>query len=209
MNGDINQTTTEIADSATTEHVIPARISREGQFHPSVEERKLRSFRAYLDLLDTAEWLRRQFAEQFEAFDLTIDGFRLLDILYREGPVTTEEFCKRRRCRRQSFDKLTEPLRARGWVQYEVIELEPTEVELTRLAKRARERPRRGRKTGRVSLTESGEKFMHIVFPRHVKLVFAFMRALEMREQESLSQNCRKLREGDVVKMLDEITLED
>jgi hypothetical protein len=58
-------------------------------------------------------------------------------------------------------------------------------------------------------LTESGEKFMHVVFPRHAKLVFAFFRALDMREQESLSRNCRKLREGDVAKMLDAITLED
>lgn len=208
MDGDIKESTTEVADPATAEQAAPARISRQGQFHPNVEERKVRSFRVYLDLLDTAEWLRRQFAEQLEAFGLMIDGFRLLDILYREGPITTEEFCQRRRCRRQSFDALMKPLEARGWVQYEVIELEPVEVEVTRLAKRVRERPRRGRKTGRASLTESGERFMHVVFPRHVKLVFAFMRALEMREQESLSRNCRKLREGDVVKMIDEITLE-
>ena len=209
MNGDLNKASPGVAELTADGQASPPRISRQGQFHPSVEERKLRSFRAYLDLLDTAEWLRRQFAEQLEAFDLTIDGFRLLDILYREGAITTEGFCKRRRCRRQSFDKLIEPLRARGWIQHEVIELEPTEVEMTRLAKRVRERPRRGRKMGRVSLTEAGEKFMHVVFPRHVKLVFAFFRALEMREQESLSRTCRKLREGDVVKMIDEITLED
>src|SRR5690348_1330854 len=99
MDGDTNQSTTEVADPAKAAEVAPARIGRQGQFHPNVEERKLRSFRVYLDLLDTAEWLRRQFVEQLEAFDLTIDGFRLLDVLYREGPITTEEFCQRRRCR--------------------------------------------------------------------------------------------------------------
>lgn len=67
--------------------------------------------------------LRRQFAEQLDAFDLTIDRFRLMEILYREGPITTEEFCKRRRCRRQSLEVLLKPLEERGWVQFEVIDL--------------------------------------------------------------------------------------
>lgn len=209
MDGDINEEVFCPTESAAEEQEASVSTETRIKVQPDVEERKLRSFRAYLDLLDTAEWLRRQFAEQLESFDLTIDGFRLLDILYRQGPITTEEFCKRRRCRRQSFDKLIKPLEARGWVKYDVIELEPAEVDFTQLAKRVRDLPRRGRRTGRASLTESGEKFMHVVFPRHVKLVFAFMRALEMREQESLSKTCRKLREGDVVRMLDEITLED
>jgi DNA-binding MarR family transcriptional regulator len=209
VSGDINEEVLSPVEPGGDEQAASVSAETRIKVQPDVEERKLRSFRAYLDLLDTAEWLRRQFAEQLEAFDLTIDGFRLLDILYREGPITTEEFCKRRRCRRQNFDKLITPLEARGWVQYEVIELAPVDLDFTQLAKRIRDLPRRGRRTGRASLTESGEKFMHIVFPRHVKLVFAFMRALEMREQESLSRTCRKLREGDVVKMLDEITLED
>ena len=208
MNGGIDEEALCPVEPGAEEAVTVAAETRI-KVQPDLEERKLRSFRAYLDLLDTAEWLRRQFAEQLEAFDLTIDGFRLLDTLYREGAITTEEFCKKRRCRRQSFDALIKPLEARGWVQYEVIELAPADIDFAQLAKRVRNLPRRGRRMGRVSLTESGEKFMHVVFPRHVKLVFAFMRALEMREQESLSRACRKLREGDVVKMLDEITLED
>jgi DNA-binding MarR family transcriptional regulator len=176
---------------------------------PNIEERTERSFRVYLEVLDTAEWLRRQFAMQLESFDLTIDGLRLLEILHREGSITTEDFCKRRRCRRQSLDALLKPLEEREWVRYEVIELEPTEIEVTQLAKKLRERPRRGRRMGRVSLTEAGEKFMRVVLPRHAKLVFAFMKALSGKEQETLSRACRKLREGDVVKMLDEIMTEE
>ena len=198
MNGDVKEVDAEGVPPDTR-----------GKVQPDIEERKLRSFRAYLEILDTAEWLRRQFAEQLEAFDLTIDGFRLLEILYRDGPITTEEFCKRRRCRRQALDKLLKPLEERGWAQFEVIELAPADVEFTQLAKRVRDLPRRGRRMGRVRLTEDGRKFMRVVFPRHAKLVFAFMRALDMREQETISKACRKLREGDVIKMLDEITMED
>lgn len=183
--------------------------ARPGKTQPNIEERKQRSFRVYLEVLDTAEWLRRQFAMQLESFDLTIDGLRLLEILHREGSVTTEEFCKRRRCRRQSLDALLKPLKEREWVRYEVIELEPTEIAFTDLPKKMREHPRRGRRMGRVTLTEGGLKFMHVVLPRHAKLVFAFMKALSMKEQETLGRACRKLREGDVVKMLDEIMTEE
>lgn len=100
-------------------------------------------------------------------------------------------------------------LEARGRVQFEVIELEPTEIERTHLPKKLRDLPRRGRRMGRVSLTDAGRNFMHMVFPRHAKLVFAFMKALDSREQETISRACKKLREGDVVKMLREISMEE
>lgn len=175
-----------------------------------IEQRKVRSFRAYLEVLDTAEWLRRQLINQLDAFDLTVDGFRLLEILYREGPITTEEFCKRRRCSRQAFDRLIKPLEERLWVKYEVFAREPVnEWEDAHLAKRLEGQPRRGRRMGRLSLTLEGKKFVHAIFPRHAKLVFAFMRALSMREQNTLIRVCRKLRDGDVVKLLDEITMEE
>jgi DNA-binding MarR family transcriptional regulator len=153
--------------------------------------------------------MRRQLRNQVESFDLTIDGFRVLEMLRREGPITTEAFCRQRQCRRQSLERLIRPLEERGWVRFEVVSLAPADVAETQLAKRERGKPRRGRRMGQMSLTPSGTKFMRIIFPRHAKLVFAFMRALDLREQETLKRTCRKLREGDVAKLLQEISMED
>ncbi len=52
------------------------------------KEKTLLAFRAYLDLLDTAEWLRGYMRAPLESFDLTMGGFRLLELLYREGALT-------------------------------------------------------------------------------------------------------------------------
>ena len=202
----------DLPKSVESEAAIESTIAssgRKGMVRSDIGQRKVRSFRAYLEVLDTAEWLRRQLINQLDAFDLTIDGFRLLEILYQEGPITTEEFCKRRRCSRQGFDRLIKPLEERMWVKYEVFAREPVEWEGSHLAKRLEGQPRRGRRMGRVSLTPEGKKFVHAIFPRHAKLVFAFMRALSMREQDTLIRVCRKLRDGDVVKLLDEMTMEE
>jgi hypothetical protein len=61
---------------------------------------------------------------------------------------------------------------------------------------------------GIVRLTATGKKFIGRVLPNHSKLVKSMFRVLDMREQESLMRLCRKLREGDVVKFLKEITVE-
>ena len=55
----------------------------------------------------------------------------------------------------------------------------------------------------------AGEKFIGNVLPKHSKLVKALMRVLDAREKQSLSRICRKLREGDVLKFVSEITHED
>ncbi|MGH9574985.1 MAG: MarR family winged helix-turn-helix transcriptional regulator [Candidatus Acidiferrales bacterium] len=209
MNDTLYEGLPESVESETATEPAAPSVGRKTIVRSDIEERKVRSFRAYLEVLDTAEWLRRQLINQLDAFDLTIDGFRLLEILYREGPITTEEFCKRRRCSRQAFDRLIKPLEERTWVKYEVFARDPVEWEGAHLAKELEGQPRRGRRMGRVSLTPDGEKFVHAIFPRHAKLVFAFMRALSMREQDTLIRVCRKLRDGDVVKLLDEMTMEE
>jgi hypothetical protein len=45
--------------------------------------------------------------------------------------------------------------------------------------------------------------------PNHSKLVKSLLRVLDGREQGTLSRICRKLREGDVLKLIREITHED
>ncbi len=64
-------------------------------------------------------------------------------------------------------------------------------------------------RVGVISLTPLGKKFIGNVLPRHAKMVKALMRVLEGREKESLIRICQKLREGDVVKYISELTHED
>jgi|ERR1700683_1981164 hypothetical protein len=50
----------------------------------SQRAKTLRAFGAYLELMDTAEMIRDPLRGQLWGFDLTIRGFRLLEILYRQ-----------------------------------------------------------------------------------------------------------------------------
>jgi DNA-binding MarR family transcriptional regulator len=72
-----------------------------------------------------------------------------------------------------------------------------------------RDRKRQGRQIIIWHLTPLGQKFIGAVFPKHAKLVKAFMRVLDAREKDSLRRICHKLRKGDVRKFVEEITLED
>jgi hypothetical protein len=57
-----------------------------------------------------------------------------------------------------------------------------------------------------VSLTQTGEWYIRLVLPRHIKLVKALMRALDGREQISLIRLCRKLRRKNILKFILELT---
>jgi|ERR1039458_4538835 hypothetical protein len=63
---------------------------------PTQKEKTQRAFRGYLDLIDTAEWMLGRMRGQLESFDLTM-GFRLLEMLYREG--AGKRSCRRREAR--------------------------------------------------------------------------------------------------------------
>ncbi|MGO9591858.1 MAG: hypothetical protein ACLP3K_17655 [Candidatus Acidiferrales bacterium] len=82
------------------------------------------------------------------------------------------------------------------------------EFEWSHLPKAKRE-DREGRMVHVVGLTARGKKFIGNVLPRHAKVVKALMRALDAREQDSISRVCRKLREGDALKFLNEMRFED
>jgi DNA-binding MarR family transcriptional regulator len=176
---------------------------------PTQKEKTLLAFRAYLDLLDTAEWLRGYMRAPLESFDLTMGGFRLLELLYREGPLTMPMIAERRGCRRQSLDAIIAQLEERGWVRRTMVTYPPAEIEKSRLPKSRRRKRREGRRVGVVGLTRLGKKFIGNVLPRHSKLVKSLLRVLDAREKQSLSRICRKLREGDVLKFVSEITHED
>jgi DNA-binding MarR family transcriptional regulator len=176
---------------------------------PTHKEKTLRAFGAWHDLLDTTEWMRVRLRDQLESFDLTIEGFRLLEMICREGPVSVVAAAERRRCTRTNIEVIVRRLEHRGWVQAEVLALPPAEIKETRLPKSLRGKKRKGRKVALIRLTPLGDEFIRDVFPKHAKVVKSLMRALDAREQQSLSRICRKLREGDPIKFLREMVFED
>jgi len=185
----------------------------EGFWHmarqPSHKEKTLRAFRAYVELLDTAEWLKNEVRAPLASFDLTINEFRLLELLYREGAQFVPDLARKRMTHRQRIDESVERLRKRGWVGRKAVKLPPVEFARAHLAKSMRDKPREGRRVSVVGLTRRGKKFFGDVLPTHSKLVKAFLRVLNGTEQESLARMCRKLREGDVMRFVKELTMEE
>ncbi|HTX15242.1 MAG TPA: MarR family transcriptional regulator [Candidatus Baltobacteraceae bacterium] len=175
----------------------------------SHKQKTQRAFRAYLDLLDTAEWIKGELRGPLASFDLTMGEFRLLELLYDEGALFVSDIVRRRRLYRQAVDVLIARLVERGWVRRAIVTLPPAERKRAHVAKSTSDEARRGRRINAIGLTKLGKKFIGNVLPSHSKVVKSLMRALEGREQETLSRLCRKLREGDVMKFVSEMMHED
>ena len=174
-----------------------------------IPERRECAFGAYLDVLETAAWFRYQVEPQLADFGLNLERFRVLETLYREGPMTTVELGKRRCCARQTLFGLAGRLATDGLVEIERETLAPAEIPEAKLRKEKRGGGRVGRRMATVRLTAEGEKLMAEVRRRHAKLVYALMRALDMREAERLSRMCQKIREGDPLRLIKELIMED
>ena len=169
------------------------------------EQRRGMAFQAFLEILETADWIRQELRPQMEMFDVSIDGLRFLEMLHSSGRVTIREAAEKRHCTKQSVAKLVETFRGRGWVEYEVERVMPEdEPEDERRPAR-----RTGWRVAYIRLSDEGKKFLRSVLPRNMKLVLAFMRALEWREQETLIRTCRKLRDGDILGFLRQMEFED
>jgi len=176
--------------------------------YPTQGEKTQRAFRAYVDLIDAAEWLKGELRVPLEAFDLTMGEFRVLELLNREGALTISELGRRRRAKRPNMQVVTDRLRERGWLRRRRVRLAPVGNK-PHVAKSRMIGPRVGKWAVLVSLSKSGKQFMRNVLPRHSKLVKSLMRVLDGREQDTLSRICRKLIAGDVIKFVREITTED
>ena len=174
---------------------------------PTQREKTQRAWGAYLDLVDAADWIRRELRGPLDVFGLTMEEFRLLAMLYRDGPVTISMAAEKRERNRQNMHLTIRIAEKFGWVRRQIVRLRRGKTKESRVPK-----GRRGRLAWRVgvaSLTPQGEKLIGSVLPKQAKLVKAWMRALEGREQLTLSYLCRKPREGDVLKFVSEITHED
>lgn len=176
---------------------------------PTQKARKIRAFRVYLDLMETAEAVRRVLEGQMATFGMTVEEFRFLEMLYRNGIMRTDEARKQRACTRQSLWQMTISLAERGLVNREVIELPLTDIKEGKLSVKLRGRPRRGQRVSEIRLTRAGENFVGQVLPRHMKMALAVVRTLNWHEQETLSRICAKLRDWDAFKLLQELEWED
>jgi MarR family transcriptional regulator, 2-MHQ and catechol-resistance regulon repressor len=177
--------------------------------YPNQREKTQRAFRAYLDLIDAAEWLKGELRVPLESFDLTMGEFRVLELLNGEGATNLAELGRKRKAKPQNMHVMVERLRERGWLRRRRVRMAPEPYRHSKVPRSRRAGPRVGTWAVLVSLSKSGKKFMGQVLPRHSKLVKSLMRVLDAREQDTLSHICRKLVEGDVLKFVREITMED
>lgn len=177
--------------------------------YPTHEDRTRRAFRAYMELLDTADWLKGELRIPLASFDLTMGELRLLYLLHCEGALPVADVARRRKVHWNNAVVMIERMERRGWVRRKAVTLPPVEWERAHLANAMRNVERRGRRMIVVGLTHTGKKFMRDLLPNHSKLVKALMSVLRGKEQDSLFRLCRKLREGDVVKFVREIRMVD
>ena len=167
----------------------------------------LRAFRAHLELQLTADWIRKDMRGQLGSFDMTLAGFRVLEMLYREGPTHMSAAAKKLECERQNLNVVVQTLERRGFVRRVSETLPLADNRRNRALKAMGDTEQRGRGVTRLRLTHAGRKFIATLFPRHAKVVKALMRALHGREQETLSKLCRKLREGLSVNFFKELRI--
>ena len=169
-------------------------------------EKTVRALEVYLELLDAAEYMRRWMRPPLDAFDLTMERFRLLVYLCRDGAMPMTMAAKKLQLRRGNVNRVVEPLEERGFVQRQTRRYAAAERKASKLSKAEREEERGGREFVLVRLTTRGRQFLECVLPRHAKVVKALMRALDGREQETLGELCRRLRAGDALKFASEMT---
>jgi DNA-binding MarR family transcriptional regulator len=178
---------------------------RECKPRMSQPEKTHRAYRAYLNILDTADWLRAHLRGQIDCFGLTEPGFRLLEMIYQEGVMPMATAARRRGYSRQNLDVIVGRLEVLGLAARELRKVPPKPVATQRLSMAQRGRERNGRLVSLVGLTDRGLKLIEVLLPKHAMMVRSFMTCLDGREQDSVIRICEKLREGDIVKFITEM----
>jgi DNA-binding MarR family transcriptional regulator len=176
--------------------------------YPTPRERAKRAFRAYIDVLETADWLKGEMHGPLLLYDLSMGDFRLLEMLHREGAMFAPDIARKRRLHKQAVAVIVKRLSKRGLVLRKTVKLPSVEFQRAHLPVSRRDEGREGIRTSVVGLTKLGKKFIGNVLPRHTKMVKALMRALDGRDQDTLSRLCRKLRAGNPVRYFAELTHE-
>ena len=69
-----------------------------------------RAFRAYIELMDAADWLRGEMSDQLATFDMTMMQFRVMEALFRGGPQYQQLLSERFGCSKQNIGAVL-----KGW----------------------------------------------------------------------------------------------
>ena len=183
---------------------------QKGRRHAGEREKSSRAFEAYIDLMDTADMMREKMSRQLRIWNMTMMQFRVMETIYRYGPQYQQELSRKFACSKQNVGRVIKSLVACGCLRREASRLAAASAEADPSTPVGRSgcrssSDRHGRQVVLVRLTEEGEKLIAYVFARHRKVVKAEMRALEGREQQTLSRLCRKLKEGDFLKFFKEV----
>jgi predicted ArsR family transcriptional regulator len=167
------------------------------------KEKTERALTAYLELLDAAEYLRSRVYGQLATYDLTMRGFRVLELLHRRGPTAAITVARTLGWSRQNLEAIVKGLTENGWVRARratIGQLESLGVDIPEGD---------GRPVSLLVLTKDGTAFAKRFLPRHAKVVKAYMRALDGRQQQTLAELCRKIRKGDAKRFISELEHED
>lgn len=159
-----------------------------------------RAFDAYFDLMDTAAWFEAEMSQQLKTFDLTMMQFRVLEALHRGGPQYQQALSRKFQCSKQNVGWVLKSLQRQGLIRRARATLPKKESSYANT--------KAGRRIVQMRLTPRGKEWIAWVFPKHAKVVKSHMRAIDGREQQTLSRICQKLREGDIVKFVREITMD-
>ena len=108
--------------------------------YPSQKDKTVRAFQAFLNVMDTADWFENELRGPLESFDLSMPGFRVLEMLYREGALPVPDVARRRLCTRQNIVFIIASLEERGWVRQMVVRVPAAVIKESRLAKLRRSR---------------------------------------------------------------------
>ncbi|MGA9885755.1 MAG: MarR family transcriptional regulator [Candidatus Acidiferrales bacterium] len=143
--------------------------------------------------------MERKLRLPLDALGLTREEFRLLVMLYRDGPVTLSDATERLGRSRQNVYETIRRAEEFGWVSCGEKRLPPTEVRESQLPKNRRGKERFGQRVMVASLTPQGEKLIGNVLPKQETIVKSLMHALDSRELDSVTRICQKLRRADAL----------
>ncbi|MGH9740679.1 MAG: MarR family winged helix-turn-helix transcriptional regulator [Candidatus Acidiferrales bacterium] len=173
------------------------------------KEKKQRAWGAYLEITETAGWMERKLRLPLDVLGLTREEFRLLVMLYRDGPVTLSDATERLGRSRQNVHETIRRAEEFGWVSCGEKRLPAAEARESQLPKSRRGKERFGQRVVVASLTPQGEKLIGNVLPRQETIVKSLMHALDSRELDSVIRICRKLRRADALPYWAELMRQD
>jgi MarR family transcriptional regulator, 2-MHQ and catechol-resistance regulon repressor len=159
-----------------------------------------RAYRTCHQLIETADWLREKLSSQLANFDLTWMEFRVLDALRHGGPQYQNRLSRRFDTCKQSVAHVLRRLEGYGWIRREEAFLVKSLTD---------PKAKRGRKVMLVELTKEGSRKIAEIFPKHTKVVKCYLRVLDGRQQETLAELLKKLREDYAIKFIHEFQFED